>query len=71
MFLTQSWQDTIAPLTKAILINNAGTTGDLSKSVDQYTSTEIQQHVSHNIASYISLMYVYHNVCLFFIYIFI
>ncbi|KAI8877820.1 sepiapterin reductase-like protein [Backusella circina FSU 941] len=56
--LIKSWQqdDGIAPLTKAVLINNAGTTGDLSKTVDQYTPTEIQQHVSHNIASYISLV---------------
>ncbi|KAI9020258.1 hypothetical protein CLU79DRAFT_704000 [Phycomyces nitens] len=43
-------------LTRAVLINNAGTTGDLSKTIGEYTAAEIQSYVNVNIASYITLV---------------
>lgn len=49
----------MAPITRAILINNAGSTGDLSKKVGDYTATEIQDYVNLNITSYISIVYVF------------
>ncbi|KAF7721526.1 hypothetical protein EC973_004524 [Apophysomyces ossiformis] len=44
-----------SPLTKAILINNAGSTGDLSKQVQDYDADEIQSYVDVNITSFITL----------------
>lgn len=46
----------VAPITRAILINNAGSTGDLSKKVGDYQATEIQDYVNLNITSYISIV---------------
>ncbi|CEJ04141.1 Putative Sepiapterin reductase [Rhizopus microsporus] len=46
----------IAPITKAVLINNAGSTGDLSKKVDDYTMEEIQTYIDLNVTSYIALI---------------
>ncbi|KAI9478810.1 MAG: hypothetical protein EXX96DRAFT_595926 [Benjaminiella poitrasii] len=55
--LMKEWQDKdIAPITKAVLVNNAGSTGNLSKKVSDYTASEIQDYVNLNIASYISLV---------------
>ncbi|KAL1936443.1 hypothetical protein VTP01DRAFT_577 [Rhizomucor pusillus] len=44
------------PLTHATLINNAGSTGDLSKRVPDYNAEEIQQYCDFNIASYACLV---------------
>jgi sepiapterin reductase len=49
----------MTPITRATLINNAGSTGDLSKKVGDYNATEIQDYVNLNITSYISIVYVY------------
>jgi sepiapterin reductase len=46
----------VAPITKAILINNAGSTGDLSKKVGEYQVNEIQDYVNLNITSYIAIV---------------
>ncbi|KAI7857144.1 hypothetical protein BDC45DRAFT_436246 [Circinella umbellata] len=43
-------------VTRAILINNAGSTGDLSKAVSDYEAEEIQSYTDMNIASYIMLI---------------
>ena len=43
-------------MTRAILVNNAGSTGDLSKKVSDYEAQEIQSYIDMNIASYITLM---------------
>jgi sepiapterin reductase len=45
-----------APITNAYLINNAGTTGDLTKKVSDYNSAEIKQYFDVNIISYVSLV---------------
>ncbi|KAI7901776.1 uncharacterized protein BX663DRAFT_571010 [Cokeromyces recurvatus] len=55
--MIKEWKDRdIAPITEAILINNAGSTGDLSKKVGDYTASEIEDYVNLNITSYISLV---------------
>ncbi|KAG2212161.1 hypothetical protein INT46_005996 [Mucor plumbeus] len=55
--LVKAWQDNdIAPITDAVLINNAGSTGDLSKKVGDYDVNEIQDYVDLNITSYISMV---------------
>ncbi|KAI7870327.1 hypothetical protein BDF14DRAFT_1741203 [Spinellus fusiger] len=43
-------------LTNVTLINNAGTLGDLSKTVADYTPQEIQTYININIASYTALV---------------
>jgi sepiapterin reductase len=45
-----------APVTNAYLINNAGTTGDLSKKVSNYNSNEIKNYFDVNIVSFASLV---------------
>jgi sepiapterin reductase len=45
-----------SPITNAYLINNAGTTGDLSKKASDYNSAEIKQYYDVNIVSYVSLV---------------
>lgn len=53
----KAWQDDdIAPITDAVLINNAGSTGDLSKKVGDYNTNEIQDYVDLNVTSYISMV---------------
>ncbi|ORX43030.1 NAD(P)-binding protein [Hesseltinella vesiculosa] len=42
--------------TSITLINNAGSTGDLSQTVGDYTSEAIQRYVDMNITSYITLV---------------
>ncbi|KAG2195250.1 hypothetical protein INT47_007979 [Mucor saturninus] len=55
--LIQDWEKKeMAPIARAILINNAGSTGDLSKKVGEYTATEIGDYVNLNITSYISIV---------------
>ncbi|KAL9557185.1 hypothetical protein MBANPS3_001527 [Mucor bainieri] len=55
--LIKAWQDDdTAPITKAVLINNAGSTGDLSKKVGDYNASEIQEYVDLNITSYIAMV---------------
>ncbi|CEP16548.1 hypothetical protein [Parasitella parasitica] len=56
--LKKLWQKNkdVAPITDAVLINNAGSTGDLSKKVGAYDSNEIQAYVDLNITSYISIV---------------
>ncbi|KAG0175676.1 hypothetical protein DFQ28_006868 [Apophysomyces sp. BC1034] len=49
-------QQSPALLTKAVLINNAGSTGDLSKQVLDYDVDEIQSYVDVNLTSYIVLI---------------
>ncbi|KAI8141699.1 hypothetical protein BJV82DRAFT_172912 [Fennellomyces sp. T-0311] len=44
------------PVTRAVLVNNAGSTGDLSKKVSEYDAQEIQTYLNLNIASYIALV---------------
>ncbi|KAI9498062.1 hypothetical protein BDB00DRAFT_755268 [Zychaea mexicana] len=44
------------PVTRAVLVNNAGSTGDLSKKVSGYEAQEVQAYVDMNIASYITLV---------------
>jgi len=44
------------PITNAYLINNAGTTGDLSKKVSHYGSQEVKNYFDVNIVSYVSLV---------------
>ncbi|CAO3663776.1 unnamed protein product [Umbelopsis ramanniana] len=45
-----------SPITNVYLINNAGTTGDLSKKASDYNSAEIKQYYDVNIVSYVSLV---------------
>ncbi|RCI03800.1 hypothetical protein CU098_011894 [Rhizopus stolonifer] len=55
--LLKSWKETdVAPITNAYLINNAGSIGDLSKKISDYTVSEIQDYVSFNISSYVALI---------------
>ncbi|KAI8972487.1 hypothetical protein BDB01DRAFT_730145 [Pilobolus umbonatus] len=55
--LLKEWEENDAPpITKAILINNAGSTGDLSKKVGEYQAEDIQHYVQLNITSYITLI---------------
>ncbi|KAI8059060.1 uncharacterized protein B0P05DRAFT_558928 [Gilbertella persicaria] len=55
--LLKSWKETdVAPITNAYLINNAGSIGDLSKKISDYTVSEIQDYVSFNISSYVALV---------------
>ncbi|KAI8647447.1 hypothetical protein BD408DRAFT_408570 [Parasitella parasitica] len=55
--LLKSWQDKdVTPITDAVLINNAGSIGDLSKKVGSYDASEIQDYVDLNITSYISMV---------------
>ncbi|CAO0789543.1 unnamed protein product [Mucor circinelloides] len=55
--LIKAWQENdTAPITNAVLINNAGSTGDLSKTVGDYDASEIQDYVDLNITSYISMV---------------
>ncbi|KAL0078873.1 sepiapterin reductase [Phycomyces blakesleeanus] len=54
--LIQTIQSGYPVLTRAVLVNNAGTTGDLSKKIGEYTAAEIQNYVNVNIASYVTLV---------------
>ncbi|KAG0745535.1 hypothetical protein G6F57_003437 [Rhizopus arrhizus] len=55
--MMNEWRDNdIAPITKVVLINNAGSTGDLSKKVEDYTMEEIQTYIDLNVTSYTSLI---------------
>ncbi|GAA5795424.1 hypothetical protein HPULCUR_000781 [Helicostylum pulchrum] len=55
--LLRNWQEQDrAPVTNAILVNNAGSTGDLAKKVADYNAAEIQEYVNLNITSYISVV---------------
>ncbi|EIE87800.1 hypothetical protein RO3G_12511 [Rhizopus delemar RA 99-880] len=55
--MMNEWRDNdVAPITKIVLINNAGSTGDLSKKVEDYTMEEIQTYIDLNITSYTSLI---------------
>ncbi|KAG2226396.1 hypothetical protein INT45_000564 [Circinella minor] len=55
--VTELQQKEVVPVvTRAILINNAGSTGDLSKAVSDYEAEEIQSYIDMNIASYITLI---------------
>ncbi|KAI9277748.1 hypothetical protein BC943DRAFT_332528 [Umbelopsis sp. AD052] len=45
-----------SPITNVCLINNAGTTGDLSKKASAYNSAEIKQYYDVNIVSFVSLV---------------
>ncbi|KAI8584096.1 hypothetical protein K450DRAFT_168697 [Umbelopsis ramanniana AG] len=58
LILPASFQQiqTSSPITNAYLINNAGTTGDLSKKASAYNSAEIKQYYDVNIVSYVSLV---------------
>ncbi|KAI9319757.1 Sepiapterin reductase [Dichotomocladium elegans] len=47
---------TTGPYSSATLINNAGTTGDLSKRVMEYSASEIQAYLNVNVASYVALV---------------
>lgn len=44
------------PLTSATLINNAGSTGDLTKQVSDYEAEEIQAYFNVNLVSYTTLV---------------
>ncbi|KAI9256443.1 sepiapterin reductase [Phascolomyces articulosus] len=46
----------VPAVTRAILVNNAGSTGDLSKKVADYEPQEIQSYMDMNIVSYITLI---------------
>ncbi|KAI8979851.1 hypothetical protein BDF20DRAFT_872038 [Mycotypha africana] len=55
--LLKQWQnEDVAPITNAFLINNAGSTGDLSKKVKDYEALEIQEYINFNITSYAMLV---------------
>ncbi|KAI9250753.1 hypothetical protein BY458DRAFT_562722 [Sporodiniella umbellata] len=54
--MMNEWRENdVAPITQVILINNAGSTGDLSKQVKDYTMEEIQAYNDFNISSYFAL----------------
>ncbi|KAI7876248.1 NAD(P)-binding protein [Lichtheimia hyalospora FSU 10163] len=44
------------PLTQATLVNNAGSTGDLTKKVCDYEAEEIQSYLNVNLVSYTTLV---------------
>lgn len=44
------------PITNVYLINNAGSTGDLSKKVANYDADEVQTYYNVNVTSFISLV---------------
>lgn len=55
--MMNDWRESdIAPVTKVVLVNNAGSTGDLSKKVQDYTVEEIQAYTDLNVTSYISII---------------
>ncbi|KAI8372068.1 hypothetical protein EDC96DRAFT_439219 [Choanephora cucurbitarum] len=55
--LLKTWRENdVAPITHAVLINNAGSIGDMSKKVAEYTTTEIQEYINTNVTSYSALV---------------
>ncbi|KAI8368988.1 hypothetical protein BD560DRAFT_130239 [Blakeslea trispora] len=49
-------ENDVAPITHAVLINNAGSIGDMSKKVSQYTPEEIQEYMNINVTSYSAIV---------------